>query len=203
MGEVRIIAGEHGSRRLRVPASAARPTTDRVRESLFSSLDSALGGFAGVRVLDAFAGSGALALEAMSRGAAFACLVDADAQASKVAESNARSLGYASAQVRVLREDALAHPRRLAAAGPYDLVLLDPPYATAPHGVRRMLEALAEAEALAPGALITYEHAADDAAAVEEAFRESGFAIRKSKRYGSAQVSTLIRDAHGDTADGA
>ena len=81
MGDIRIIAGIHGSRRIKAPASAARPTTDRVRESLFSSLGSLRGGFEGARVLDAFAGSGALGLEALSRGAACACFVESDAKA--------------------------------------------------------------------------------------------------------------------------
>ena len=91
---MRIIAGEHRGRVLKAPkGDGTRPTTDRVRESLMSMLASARGGFEGAVVLDAFAGSGALALEALSRGADRACLVERDGAAAKVVEANARLLG--------------------------------------------------------------------------------------------------------------
>ena len=191
MGSLRIIGGEHGSRRISVPASVARPTVDRVREALFSSIGSMRGGFEGARVLDAFAGSGALALEALSRGAAFACMVDSDRQAAKVARENASSLGYGEHQAAVICADALAAPARTASFGPFDIVFLDPPYALAPAEARAFLDALSEVGALAADAVISYEHAADSTSAVEAAFAREGFGIVRQKRYGKTQVTLL------------
>lgn len=188
MGDLRIIAGEHGSRRIKVPASVARPTTDRVREALFSSLESLRGGMAGARVLDAFAGSGALALEAMSRGAASACLVERDKRAAEVVRSNVKALGCA-AQTDILCCDALASAARIAARGPFDMVFLDPPYATGPEEAAALLAALREAAALAPGAIISYEHAAEKADAVARALADAGFTMLKQKRYGKAHLT--------------
>ncbi|MFQ3595795.1 MAG: 16S rRNA (guanine(966)-N(2))-methyltransferase RsmD [Sphingomonadaceae bacterium] len=123
---MRIIAGQWRSRRLEVPpGTAIRPTADRVRETLFSMLVSRLGSFEGLRVADLFAGSGALALEALSRGAAQAVLVEQDAGAARAAEANLRALG---ANARVLRADATRLPR---AEAPFDLLFLDPPYGRA------------------------------------------------------------------------
>lgn len=121
----RVIAGRWGGRRLRTPpGDGTRPTSDRVRESLFSSLVSLFGGLDDLRVLDLYAGSGALGLEALSRGAASADLVEADRRAAQVAQQNVRDLG---ADATVHRTTAAAFVG--SAAGPYDLVLLDPPYA--------------------------------------------------------------------------
>ena len=126
---MRIIAGEHRGRVLKAPkGDGTRPTTDRVRESLMSMLASARGGFEGAVVLDAFAGSGALALEALSRGADRACLVERDGAAAKVVEANVRLLGYGPDRARVRRADVLKAV--VPSVGtPYDLVFLDPPYA--------------------------------------------------------------------------
>jgi 16S rRNA (guanine966-N2)-methyltransferase len=116
---MRVVAGTHRGRRLhRPPASTARPTADRVREALFSML----GDVAGARVLDLFAGSGALGIEALSRGAASATFVDRSREAVAVVERNLAELGL---EGEVHRSDALAYLGR--AAG-YDLVFLDPPY---------------------------------------------------------------------------
>jgi 16S rRNA (guanine966-N2)-methyltransferase len=121
---VRIIAGEWRGRRLQVPPGmATRPTADRVRETLFSMLASRLGPFDGLRVADLFAGSGALGLEALSRGAAFACFVESDAKAAAAIKANAAQLG-ALDRVQVLGGSALALPR----SEPFDLVFADPPY---------------------------------------------------------------------------
>jgi 16S rRNA (guanine966-N2)-methyltransferase len=120
---MRIIAGAWRSRRLVAPeGDATRPTADRVRETLFSMLASRIGSFEGLTVLDLFAGSGALALEALSRGAARAILVEQDPAAIRAAEANIRAL-EATAEVR--RLDATRLPP---APGPFDLVFLDPPY---------------------------------------------------------------------------
>jgi 16S rRNA (guanine966-N2)-methyltransferase len=122
---VRIIAGTWRSRLLDAPeGQAVRPTADRTRETLFSMLLSRLGGFDELAVLDLFAGSGALALEALSRGAAEAVLIDHDRAAREAAEGNIARL-HAEARAEVLPFDATRLPRSSRA---FDLVFADPPY---------------------------------------------------------------------------
>jgi 16S rRNA (guanine966-N2)-methyltransferase len=123
---MRIVAGTLGGRRISAPpGSDTRPTSDRVREALFS----ALGPIDGARVLDLFAGSGALAIEALSRGADHALLVDSDARAIAAIKANLAALGVDAARASVRRRDALRVLRDAREAGEsYDLVFLDPPY---------------------------------------------------------------------------
>lgn len=124
-GALRIVAGRAGGRRIDAPpGSGTRPTSDRVREAVFNALDS-LDAIEGARVLDAFAGSGALGIEALSRGAAHATFFDTDPQAVEIATRNLSTLGLAADATVVAR----AAERSLAPGGPFDLVLLDPPYA--------------------------------------------------------------------------
>jgi 16S rRNA (guanine966-N2)-methyltransferase len=126
---MRVIAGELGGRRLRAPGGkVTRPTSDRVREALFSML----GGIAGLDVLDLFAGSGALGIEALSRGAASAVFVERDAAAIRALRENLDALGLCAPVARVRRSQALsalqsAQRRRET----YDLFFIDPPYAEA------------------------------------------------------------------------
>lgn len=152
---MRIIAGEHKGRALTAPKGTdTRPTLDRVRESLFSILQLRI---AGARVLDLFAGSGALGLEALSRGAEKAVFVDNGRAAQDAVRQNIQALN-AGAQATLLCahwEDAL---RRLRTAGEtFDLAFLDPPYQFAQASA--MLEALRTGELLAGDALVIYEHA--------------------------------------------
>jgi 16S rRNA (guanine966-N2)-methyltransferase len=120
---VRVVAGEFRGRRLAAPRGArTRPTADRVREALFSML----GDVSGARVLDLYAGSGALGIEALSRGAESAVFVERDPRAASVIERNLSSLGL---QQEVLRQDAVRFLRR--GAGTFDLVFCDPPYDSA------------------------------------------------------------------------
>ena len=122
---MRIIAGALRGRKLQAPEGmATRPTADRVRETLFSMLASRLGTFEGLRVADLFAGSGALGLEALSRGAAFACFVEQDRRAVDAIRANVTSLGVED-RTQLLARSALALPP----AEPFDLVFADPPYA--------------------------------------------------------------------------
>jgi 16S rRNA (guanine966-N2)-methyltransferase len=121
---VRIIAGEWRGRRLTAPTGdATRPTADRTRETLFSMLASRLGGFTGITVADLFAGSGALGLEALSRGAASCLFVDTDRAAIATIRANVAALGTDGASVR---QGSSLTPG--AVATPFDLILIDPPY---------------------------------------------------------------------------
>lgn len=190
---MRIIAGEHKGRRLVAPKGrGTRPTTDRVRESLMSMLVSARGGLEGAVVLDAFAGSGALALEVMSRGGARACLCERDRAALKAIEENVRALGYGRDQVRICRADVLkAGAPRL--REPYGLVLLDPPYALEPREVLGLVGRLAASGALEAGAVVSYEHGAASSAAVEETATSSGLSLVTRRVWGDTVIDLLER----------
>ena len=121
---MRIIAGSLRGRKLQAPEGmATRPTADRVRETLFSMLTSRLGSFEDLRVADLFAGSGALGLEALSRGAAFACFVEQDRRAVEAIRANIASLALVE-RTQLLARSALALPP----AEPFDLIFADPPY---------------------------------------------------------------------------
>lgn len=137
-----------------MPPGGARPTTDRVRESMFATLDHLLGGFAGARVLDLFSGSGALGLEAASRGATSVVLVERDRPSAAVARANAGVVGVPG--ISVAATSVAAH-----LAGqptPYDLVLADPPYAMDAAEVEAVVVALTRGW-LAPDALVMVERA--------------------------------------------
>jgi 16S rRNA (guanine966-N2)-methyltransferase len=176
---VRVVAGEFGGRRLAVPAgSATRPTGDRVREALFAMLADV----GGARVLDLFAGSGALAIEALSRGAASALLVEKDARAAAVAARNLVDLGLAPERARLERGTADRAIRAARERGEaYDLVFLDPPYRLAPGLGPRLADSLAPL--LAPGARVVTE--SDHRAPLEL----PGLTVTHDRRYGD----TLIR----------
>jgi len=154
----RIIAGEAGGRRLAVPpGEGVRPTSDRVKESVFSALGPAR--LVGARVLDLYAGSGALGLEALSRGAAGVLLVERDAAAARAIRANIETLGFAGRAV--LRAGAvgavLAGP---APPDPYDLALLDPPYDTPPADLEAVLRRLVEGPWVGAEATVVVERAA-------------------------------------------
>jgi 16S rRNA (guanine966-N2)-methyltransferase len=154
---VRIIAGQFRGRPLQAPAGlATRPTGDRVREALFSMLASRLGPFDELRVADLYAGSGALGLEALSRGAAHASFVETDAKAQAAIKTNAAKLGIDD-RVRILGGSALALPR----SEPFDVIFADPPYA--PGSGSAVVKAVAEADWLAPGGWLSVETARGDA----------------------------------------
>ena len=148
---MRVIAGRFGGRRLESPPRASRPTSDRVREALFSTL----GPLEDLSVIDLFAGSGALAIEALSRGAASAVLVEKDRGAAAAVAANLESLGVAG-EATLVRGDAVAEARRLAGEGEaFDLVFLDPPYAEAQAVLSHLEELLPGL--LAPGGRIVLE----------------------------------------------
>jgi 16S rRNA (guanine966-N2)-methyltransferase len=183
----RVIAGQAGGRRLAVPpGTTTRPTSDRAREGLFASLLSEFGAFDGARVLDLYAGSGAIGLEALSRGAGRVLLVESDARAAAVIKANVAAVGLAGATVAVDRvERLLARPPSPPGGGAgdarFDLVIADPPYAVTEAAVTRVLTLL-EAGWLADDALVV----------IERATRSGpfdwppGFLPGKSRRYGEA-----------------
>jgi 16S rRNA (guanine966-N2)-methyltransferase len=179
---MRIVAGQAGGRRLAVPPGhRTRPTSDRTREALFGTL-AALVELAGARVLDLYAGSGAVGLEAVSRGAAAALLVDADARAAATATANATALGLAD-RVTVRRDRV---DRVLAAppAGPYDLVFADPPYALPDAEVDVILATLVGNSWLAPGAVLAVERSSRGAGPAWPA----GVRAIKARRYGEGML---------------
>ena len=157
---MRIIAGDWRGRPLVAPKGLdTRPTADRTRETLFSMLLSRLGSFEGLRVADLYAGSGALALEALSRGAADAVLVENDRAALTAIEANAAKLG-AAARIQLRAMSAARLPRET----PFDLIFADPPYAEGSGSA--VAHAVAEAGWLAPGGWLAIETAkGDDVAA--------------------------------------
>lgn len=185
---MRIIAGEYRGRAIKPPEGRdTRPTTDRVRESVMSSVFSATGGFEGLRVLDAFSGSGAMGLESLSRGAAFALLNDSASDARRVLEGNVEALGCSDAQVRIGATDVLACG--LPGQGsPYDLVFLDPPYATPQADVVALVSDARAKGLLADGCLVVYEH---DEPADLQLLAASGLALRSERKLGKTYVSYI------------
>jgi 16S rRNA (guanine966-N2)-methyltransferase len=179
----RIIAGMAGGRRLSVPpGNGTRPTSDRAREGLFASASSELGGLDGLHVMDLYAGSGALGLEALSRGAARVLLVESDARAAAVIKANVKAVGLPGATVAVDRvERLLARPQDERATG-YDLVVADPPYAVTDEAVRGVLEILSSHGWLADGALVVVERATRSGSFGWPPGYDEG----KSRRYGEA-----------------
>ncbi len=176
----RVIAGKAGGRRLAVPQGGrTRPTSDRAREGLFSTWQSLLGGpLEGERVLDLYAGSGAVGLEALSRGAGHVLLVEADARAARTVRENVKAIGLPGAEVRAGRaEQAVQSPPP---AGPYDIVFLDPPYAVSDDDLREILLTLRSQGWLAAGALVTVERSTRGG----EFGWPPGFDAIRARRYG-------------------
>ncbi|MCW2672682.1 MAG: methyltransferase [Frankiales bacterium] len=168
----RIIAGSHRGRRLHVPpGTGTRPTSDRAREGLFSSLQS-LTDLGGASVLDLYAGSGALSLEALSRGAAAATLVEDDPVALRVLRQNVDELGLPATVVDADVSHFLQRP-----LSPYQLVLADPPYATT-------LDLEAVLPWLDEDGVLVVERAARGA----EPVAPEGLVVERSRRYGEATL---------------
>jgi 16S rRNA (guanine966-N2)-methyltransferase len=204
----RVIAGEAGGRRLAVPDGRdTRPTSDRAREGLFATISSIVGPLAGARVLDLYAGSGAVGLEALSRGAEHVLLVEHGARAARVIRQNIEAIGLPGAAViadrveRVLARGpapaggqdgtapaggqdgtAPAGGQDGPAEGRYDVVFADPPYALADAGVTQVLLLLAEQGWLAPGALVIVERATRSG----PVSWPDGFVLDRARRYGEA-----------------
>jgi 16S rRNA (guanine966-N2)-methyltransferase len=189
----RIIAGRAGGTTLEVPDRGTRPTSDRVRESLFGALESA-DAIEGGRVVDLYAGSGALGLEAASRGAASVDLVEMGGPAAAIAQRNAarvsKSMGRGT-PIRVHRAAVAAYLAR--ARSFYDLAFLDPPYDLSDHDLAHALELLVPR--LAPDALVIVERATRSG----EPALPAGLVADRSKRYGDTTLWWSI--AAGADAD--
>ena len=188
---VRVIAGQWRGRRIEAPAGVGtRPTSDRVREAVFSAIQSRIGDWEGVRALDLYAGSGALGIEALSRGASHVVFVDSDRGAAACIRRNLRSLDVGSDLATVLTArvgDAVVQrlPR-----SPVSLLFADPPYRIDAAAVTRVFRTLAEAGLVQRGALVVYEHAAGASPPWPE-----GFAAEEPRRYGDTAVSLARYDA--------
>jgi len=159
-----------------------RPTSDRAREGLFATVEAIRGGLAGARVLDLYAGSGAVGLEALSRGAADVLLVEADARAARVIRENAAALGLAGAHV-VNDRAARLLARGRGELAPRDFVFADPPYRVSDSELTTVLSALAR-DWLVPGAVVAIERATRSGPPTWPA----GYEPDRSRRYGEATL---------------
>ncbi|MER6506869.1 16S rRNA (guanine(966)-N(2))-methyltransferase RsmD [Nonomuraea sp. NPDC001636] len=177
----RIIAGSAGGRRLAVPPGrGTRPTSDRAREGIFLTLDS-LYGLREARVLDLYAGSGAVGLESLSRGAAHALLVESDAKAIRTIRANIQSLGLEGAELVADKvERVLARPPE----EPYDIVFADPPYALGDGEVTRVLELLRDNGWLMDEGLVAFERETRG----KSLMWPEGYVEERVRRYGEASV---------------
>jgi len=178
----RIIAGTAGGRRLRTPrGTITRPTSDRVREALFSAVDSALGSVAGLRFLDLYAGSGAVGLEARSRGAGVVTLVEQDRRTATVIRDNVGALAFRGVEVLAAPVSrALAQPPR----APYDIAFLDPPYSLPGAELGQALRLLVDNGWLVDAALVVVERSARDTALTWP----DGYVAERSRTYGETAL---------------
>lgn len=181
---MRITGGEFRSRALEAPrGQATRPTSDRVREALFAILGS-LQAFRGLRVLDLYAGTGALAFEALSRGASHATLVESARPALQAIHTNATKLGLAG-RLEVVSSTVERAVSPLRDAPPFDLAFADPPYADVGSGVApRAVATLLAGVALTPRFRLVFEHAKGDASPEVGRLR-----LSDSRRYGDTVLS--------------
>lgn len=178
----RIIGGVAGGRRLATPRGAqTRPTSDRVREALFSAIEAWCGSLQGLRFLDLYAGSGAVGLEAWSRGAGIVTLVEQERKTSALVAANAREIGFAKANVVTA---AVATTLSRSPAAPYDVVFLDPPYPLPDDDVAGNLHALAANGWLVPDALVVVERSTRS----PEPVWPEDFADTRSRSYGETTL---------------
>ena len=174
----RIIGGAAGGRRLSTPRGVqTRPTSDRVREALFSAVESWCGSLRGLRFLDLYAGSGAIGLEAWSRGAGVVTMVEHDSRTAALISENARTIGFARANVMAA---PVAATLRRPPSAPYDIAFLDPPYTLPDDALAADLRALTDEAWLVPGALVVVERSGRS----PEPLWPEGIMAGREKRYG-------------------
>lgn len=178
----RIIAGRARGRRLKTPpGEGTRPTTDRVREALFSSIEASIGSLAGARFLDLYAGSGVVGLEAWSRGADAVTFIEHDRRAARVIGANATAIGCDGADVVASPVSAAL---RRGPGAQYDICFLDPPYALETSEVGAVLVDLVEHRWLAPDALVVVERSAR----AEPITWPRGVTHERERRYGETTL---------------
>ena len=194
---MRIVGGKWRGRQIEAPEGrgTTRPTTDRTREAIASMILSARGlDLTGDSVLDAFAGSGAMGLELLSRGAAHATFVDRDRRAAARVRRSAEALGAGEGEVRSLAGDVFSLVSRGLVGAPFDVVFLDPPYAVAAERVTALVDELAASGQLAPGAVVVYERAAEAGGLESAALR-----LVRTREHGISAVDLLVADAGRDS----
>ena len=193
---LRIVGGTWGGRRIQAPPGRhTRPTPERVREALFSRL-AHLEVVAGARVLDLYAGSGALGIEALSRGAAHVTFVESHGRTAGLIRRNLTALAVTATQWNVTVAKAEPFLRGSRTAAPWTLVLMDPPYAGEEYA--RVLPLLAKLPAVAPGALVAVEAAAGAALPLPDGLEQN-----RADRYGDTQVILLRKQAFSASGAGA
>ncbi|MBT3192951.1 MAG: 16S rRNA (guanine(966)-N(2))-methyltransferase RsmD [Verrucomicrobia bacterium] len=185
---MRVTGGDMGGRSIRVPDRAVRPTQDRVREALFSSLQAVI---PDVRFLDLFAGSGAVGVEAWSRGASQVCWVEENALVFRVLQQNLKTLGGEDldrSTMRCVRSDVFSFLRKGLASPVFDIIFADPPYQKARGGEddalgTRLLQAVAESGMLIPRGIVILEQGRNEP--IPEA---EGWELLRDRRYGGSRV---------------
>ena len=191
----RIIGGSAGGRRLKTPGGeATRPTSDRVREALFSALEAQLGSLTGLRILDLYAGSGAIGLEAVSRGAGVLTAVESDRRTARVVTENSTALGFRNVEVMA---QPVARVLGLDPRAPYDVVFADPPYSMANDELEEALALLVAHGWLATGSVLVVERSTRS---VEPAW-PVGLMREREKRYGETVLWYVRADPAGASQD--
>ncbi len=177
---MRIVAGKYGRLRIRVPSgNRVRPTPDRVREAVFSIIGSAI---EDARVLDLFAGSGALGMESLSRGASHATFVEKDRRHARILRDNLDHIKCPSSDVDVVVSDVLGSEHRLHSLGQFEWIFLDPPYGKGM--VNETFERISKGNWLAPGGTVVVDHPKQ-----EELSLGQGWSVEDRRVYGEVAVA--------------
>ena len=191
---MRIVAGKYRGRPLQAPqGKSTRPTTDRIREAIMSSLLSDFGDLEGLRVLDVFAGSGAFGLECLSRGVQSVQAFETDLKAQRCIESNKKALGITNQEYCLIKRDVFNSLHNLYKT--FDIVFFDPPYDTDLLMIIDCISAISNEQALSEDAVIIYEQAKSNQIErnkeAQEALQKAGFEVYKHKKYGTSVVDYI------------
>ena len=192
---MRVIAGEYRGRPLKaLKGDATRPTTDRVKEALMSKVFSTQGSLENCCVLDAFAGTGALGIEALSRGASFVIFCDKSSEANMIISENLRAVKAENSRFQLLKMDSLSLSSSVIKKQ-IDLVFFDPPYAVSPHEVMAIAKGYFEKGILKEDALLCYELTKTSKPELVQAINALEWAIVSSKDYGETSIALIRKDA--------
>ena len=192
---MRVIAGEYRGRPLKaLKGDATRPTTDRVKEALMSKVFSTQGSLENCCVLDAFAGTGALGIEALSRGASFVIFCDKSSEANMIISENLRAVKAENSRYQLLKMDSLSLSSSVIKKQ-IDLVFFDPPYAVSPHEVMAIAKGYFEKGILKEDVLLCYELTKTSKPELVQAINALEWAIVSSKDYGETSIALIRKDA--------